>query len=716
MANFIKQFLKKTASLIPSNQALINPQTTTSKFTPGRLLVGALPWSVVLLSIGIGLYFTLSIEGSSGIVAVSLALAAITWLYSQNTPKFHSLVAILLVIIIGYAVAFYRTHAVKTALLPTEPRSYELSMMVKRASPTQSNRIHYSGPLLSLSRIAPQKMPKQIRLRAPDQGPLFVYGDVICGKAIMARPRGPLRPGGYDFGWSLWFKQIGGTGFTISQLKLCNTSIKYEQSKLDHFIATLRSFISQRLDQGLTGRERALAGALILGDRGRIEKQDIEALRKAGLGHLLAISGLHMAAFAGTLFFLIRAGLALFPSLAQAQPIKKWAALAALIGASVYFLISGQSIPTQRAVLMISMIMLAILVERPAITLRNVVLAAILILLFRPESLLSPGFQMSFAAVTALIVAYEIHLKKAPFTKIQETVPQLVWFKPFYYMLGIWFTSLIATLATAPYSIYHFHQISYMGPLGNMLAIPLFTVLLMPLAVLSLCLMPFGLEGPILEALAIVIDMLLATAHWTASFDPAIIQIGQINPRAVILITLGAILAIFAPGRNKLLALPLVIIAVITAKPNQRPDIYIDDKGDVMAVRGADQKLYAPDGRKGAFVLSNWLKADGDNRTSADVRQNAVIACDEAACSGQVKGLTVTLLKNIQALEEECNRADILIYKRTIFRPCKNPQLKLTKIELTKGGAHAVYINKGKIRVERANQHRQNRIWAKGAE
>jgi len=695
MAKSIKQRFTKRAAHIPNNQGVIPPQTQTKKITPSHTLVGNLPWGVVLLSVGIGLYFSLSIEGSSGTVALILAIAALTWMLTTHNPKLHSFTTILLIIIIGYAVAFYRTHAVKTALLPTIPKSYELSMMVSQAKPTQSNRIHYSGPLLSISRIAPQKMPKQIRVRAPDQGPRFVYGDVICGKAVLARPGGPLRPGGYDFGWSLWFQQIGATGFTVSQLKLCHASLKSKQSKLDHFIASLRSVISQRLDQGLTGRERALAGALILGDRGRIEKQDIEALRKAGLGHLLAISGLHMAAFAGTLFFLIRAGLALFPSLAQAQPIKKWAAIGALIGGGVYFLISGQSIPTQRAFLMISMIMVAILVERPALTLRNVVLAAILILLFRPESLLSPGFQMSFAAVTALIVAYEFHLKKSPFANIQPTTVQRTWLKPFYYMLGIWLTSLIATLATAPFAIYHFHQISYMGPLGNMLAIPIFTVLIMPLAVLSLCLMPFGLEAPILDALAIAIDMLLATAHWTASFDPALIQIGQINTRAVILITLGVLVAIFTPQKNKWLAICLVLIALFTAKPKQRPDIYIDEKGGVMALRGPDQKLYAPDGRKGSFVLANWLKADGDDRTSSDIRQNTVVNCDEAACSGQVKGLTITLLKNIQALEEECQRADVLIYKRTILRPCKNPQLKLTKIELTKGGAHTVYIDIG---------------------
>ena len=681
--------------------------------SPQAAHVGNLPWGLLFIATGIALYFSVPFEGSSGLTALMLIGLTVLWAFSDKQHQLHILLSLCLLVLFGYGLALFRTHAVKTPLLPQASHSYSLTMMIEQAVPVVRNRMRYTGKVLSLSGRS-VKPPKRIRLSAPDQGPRFVYGDVVCARAVLSRPKGPERPGGYDQGWSLWFHQIGGTGFSVSPLKHCKPNWSVPHSVWANLIATIRNSIALRLDHGLEEREQALARAFILGDRGRIERDDIEALRRAGLGHLLAISGLHMVAFAGTLFFLVRAGLALFPRLAEEYPIKKWAALAAFLGGGLYFLISGQSIPTQRAFLMISIVFLAIMVERPALTLRNVGLAALVILVIRPESLFSPGFQMSFAAVTALIVAYEINLRYAPFSKLRDQFAFVGWFKPLYYLIGIWFTSLIATLATAPFAIYHFQQISYMGPIGNMLAIPVFTFLVMPFAVLSLCLMPFGLEGVSLYLLSTSIDMLLATAHWTSSFEPSLLRIGAIHPRALVLFCLASLLALFAGKRLKLFSFVLFALAFITAKPAQRPDIYVNSKGDVMAVRGMDEKLYAPDGRKGAFILLNWLKADGDERAPVDIRHHPTVSCDEQACSAQVKGLTVTLLKNIMALEEECQSADIIVYKRTIRRQCKHPQLILSKAELARFGAYTIYIENKKIRTERANQTRQYRIWATG--
>lgn len=671
------------------------------------------PVTLLLISIGICLYFNLPIEGNAKICAMSLVILLGASILTRSYQKLNNVFLVTLIILLGYSLALYRTHTSATPLLSKSFKPYQVVMMVEENQPLQKNRIRYTGKVISLSKLDRQKTPKRIRIRTTDQGPRFQYGDLICMKAMLARPKGPIRAGGYDFGLALWFKKIGGTGFNISPLKLCpyqNNHIKHHSS-LDQIIANIRSFIGSKIDNGLNEPERAMARALILGDRGRVNKEDLEAMRKAGLGHLLAISGLHMAVFGGTLFILLRALMALFPIFSQNHPIKKYAAFGALIGSFAYFLISGQSIPTQRAVLMISVLFTAIMIERTALTLRNVAVAALIILILRPESLMSAGFQMSFAAVTALIISYNFLREYEPFQNLNNG-QRASWLKPFYYLGGIWFTSIIAAIATAPFAIYHFHNISYMGPIGNMLAIPIFSLLLMPSALISLILMPFGLETIAFIPLKYSISLLLSTAHWTASFDPAVITTGAINFSSVLIMMVGLILIFFTNKPLNYLGIVLLSLAPISAAQYKKPDLYIGASAEIIALRGDDQKLYAPTGRKGTFILNNWLKADADTRSLNFVRNNKYLLCDDTACSGKTAGLRVTLIKSIAALEDACETADILIYKFAITRKCKKPKLTLTKRDLTNSGALSIYIKDKKMEIITANGFRKNRIWS----
>lgn len=673
-----------------------------------------IPWNILFLATGIGIYFNAPFEGNKLYLIIMLLTGLILWLATQSRQSTNTLITAFLIILFGYSAAYYRTLSSYTPLLSNQLKSYDIQMRVIRAEPQQRSQIRYTGTTIKLSKLSQANTPVKIRIRATDQGPRFQYGDLICARALLSRPKGPLRPNGYDFGQALWYQQIGGTGFAISQINKCpqNASAQHvnnaNTSPLTNLIAYLRNSIGLSLDSNLKEPHRALARAIILGDRGRIETLDLEALRNAGLGHLLAISGLHMAIFAGTLFFISRAIMAIFPNFTEQYPIKKYAALIAFIGGTLYFLISGQSIPTQRAYLMIIVIFTAIIIERPALTIRNVILAATIILILRPESLITPGFQMSFAAVTALVVTYQANLKYQPL----QSLYHITFLKPVYYVMGIWVTSIVATLATAPFAIYHFNNVSYMGPIGNMLAIPVFSFLVMPFAVLSLLLMPLGLEHIGLKPLTISIEILLKSAHWTSSFKPAIIQIGEISISSVIMFTLSAIILFFAGKKARYLALPLFLLSIITARPNQNPSIYVNERGDLLAIRADDNNLYATSGRKGDFVLQNWLKADGAKNKSSDVRNSPYLICDDSACAGTVSGKKVSLIRTIDTLKEECEQADILIYNQQITRPCKHPILILTKSELTKYGTHAIYINNNQIRVEKAYSFRQNRLWS----
>ena len=677
--------------------------------------IGPLPWALILIASGIGLYFALPFEPPRHYILIALIMVTMSWFAADKHPKINTGLTIALLVLTGLALAHYRTEAVKTPLLDKTAKAYNLRMIVEKATPGRASRIRYEGRLLELSSTKPQALPKRIRISMVDQGPRFEYGDIICTRAVLKRPGGPLMPGGYDFGWRLWFQSIGGTGFTISPARRCGEGRKVK-SNTSWIIARIRATISERLQAGLAPREEALARTIILGDRGQINSADLEALRQAGLGHLLAISGLHMAVFAGTLFFLVRAGLALNPTWAEALPIKKYAALIALSGGLSYFMTSGQTIPTQRAFIMIVILFLAIILERPGLTLRNVILAAMVILVLQPEALLQPGFQMSFAAVTALIAVYDLKLKydnrrhersgNLPVKK--STVTQLLSFG-----FGICLTSLVATVATAPFALYHFHQISYMGPLANMFAIPVFSLAVMPLVVLSLGMMPLGLETVPLQCLTISIDALLAIAHWSASFKPAVFHLGAINASSVIFASLAALIAIFANKTQKWGAFVLLAAAFMTAKPFQKPDVLISDKGDVVAIRGLDNRLYASDGRKGEFALAKWLKAEGDGRHPVETRENNTFTCDATACTGMVKGKRVTLLRSLAALSDVCNQSDIIIYRFEIKRRCPATMMKIARFALSHGGAHALYIDQEKIKAITSEDKRRHRIWAR---
>ena len=708
----MQQWLSYRKSRSRSQKALLDDMarfTKVAPFTPS--LLGNLPFTLILVALGIGIYFALPFETKGSHVALALGLISLLWGIGQKFTEIKPAITTLLLLVLGLSAAHYRTHNVQTPLLNPGAKPYNLGFKVEEAIPIQNNRIRYRGHVLFISHMAPKALPKRVQITTADQGPRFESGDNVCLRAVMQRPPGPVLKGAYDYGWTLWFMEIGGTGYSISSPKHCNIASKQNAASITTIISRLRAAIAKRLEAGLQPREQALARTIILGERGRITDDDLKALRDAGLGHLLAISGLHMAIFAGTLFFLIRAGLALIPEWAERYPIKKWAAIAAIFGGFTYFMISGQSIPTQRAFFMITILFIAILLERPALTMRNVVLAAIVILLLRPESLLSPGFQMSFAAVAALIVSYELKLQlenkpRWSFLKTPARQGRLL-----YYGAGIAFTSLVATLATAPFAIYHFHQVSNVGPIGNMLAIPVFSILIMPLAVLSLCLMPLGLEQIPLNLLAVAIDGLLAIAHWTASLKPAVIYVGTIKSETVVFLTLAAMILIFANGKNRYWAGLCLLAAGLNLLSGEKPDLLINEKGNLISVRASNGALMAPEGRKERFTLEKWLAAEGDQRNPNETYQPHYLRCDEEACTANVKGRRITLVKALSALKEACENADILIYERTIHRHCKHPALTLTKPQLMTGGTHQLYIRENDILIVKANEQRRHRIW-----
>ena len=278
--------------------------------------------------------------------------------------------------------------------------------------------------------------------------------------------------------------------FMLPALSILIVFLAYPMG-LGVWLAELRQSITDRILTQLPGETGAVAAALMTGYQTAVPEPVMAAMRDSGLAHLLSISGLHIGLVAGLLFVGLRRALALIPPLALAHPIKKWAAGAALIGAFGYLLLSGAPVPTQRAFLMTGLMLVAVLLDRRAISMRSVAWAACAILLITPEALVGASLQMSFAAVVALVAAYE----GTRDYRMRQRIGSGPLRRAGLYVAGIALTSVVATLATAPYSVFHFNRLALYGVVANVLAVPLTGLWVMPWAVAAFLLMPFGLEG-----------------------------------------------------------------------------------------------------------------------------------------------------------------------------------------------------------------------------
>jgi competence protein ComEC len=255
-------------------------------------------------------------------------------------------------------------------------------------------------------------------------------------------------------------------------------------------------------------------------------------LRDAGLAHVLAISGLQMAMVGGGIFWLLRALLAAIPALALHYPIKKWAAVGALAASIFYLTISGAAPSAVRAFVMFATVMLAVLLDRPALTMRSLALAGAILLVLQPEAITDPGFQMSFAAVAGLVAVAEWESRR------ERTQPRGALYR---YVHGTMMTSLIGSLATLPYALFYFERATHYAVLGNLIAMPVMGLWVMPAAALSVVLMPFGHEAFALDLMGRGIEVMVDLGRWVSGL-PGAVSLSQAMPlSALVLISLGGL-------------------------------------------------------------------------------------------------------------------------------------------------------------------------------
>lgn len=384
-------------------------------------------------------------------------------------------------------------------------------------------------------------------------------GDVVSGNARINSPLPQLLPRGFDFTAHAYHQGYAATGF------LENITIRGHTKA--GLASSLRFSIQHNLRQNLNEDNAAIASAVLVGLRSGITPEIREAFRASGLSHLLAISGLHMALFWGSIMALIRTGLALFPHVASRYPSLKLAALLSMPFGVFYLIISGLPISAVRAFLMLALFMLAILLTRRGITLHHVALAAIAILVLDPEQLTQPAFQMSFAAVFALVAgwtAFSLRMKEP--SLLQQMTPTLI-----KYLGGIMIGSMLAGLATTPFVLHHFGVTTIWSILANLLGMPLMAFVIMPFGALALIVMPLGLEEPFLFIMGLGISVLISLAELVATLPYSRIAVVPPSSFSLYFFTLGLVFFVLMKGRSKLIAVFTILLAMVIWSSQLRP-------------------------------------------------------------------------------------------------------------------------------------------------
>jgi len=670
-------------------------------------------WIPVLFGTGIALYFSLGHEPHMLVISAGIMAAFGLFLLSRGKAVGWPLSAALLIIVLGFSDAKLRVSILDTPVLGKTTGAVTLTGWIERNEPRGGKVHRIVLRVITLEGSGKGNPLYRVRLTSRF-GPPPITGSVVKLRALIRSAPLPVAPGGFDFARLAWFSGISAVGFALTPPEILeNPPESGIPLKIRSVIERLRHAVDERIHDALPEESGAIASALLTGIRGRIPEPALQALRHSGLAHLLAISGLHMALIAGALFWLLRASLAAVPAISLRFSVKKIAAIIALGGGGFYLALSGAAIATQRAYLMMGIMFLAILLDRPAITLRNVALAALVVLAFVPESLFSVSFQMSFAAAAALVAFYERMSERQQSRNLSTTGGAIgaTLRKTGAYLTGIAFTTLVAGIAVAPFAAYHFHKLAQFSLIANLAAMPIFGLAIMPMALATLLALPLGLEYWPLQAMAWGITQVITIANSVADWEGAVVRVAAMPGISLAVLTLGGLWLAIWRGRWRYAGLVMASLGLILASGGQRPDILIGRDGELVAIRGSDGKLGIHEVKGSRYSLEHWLAADADARGIDAVRKLAAFRCDDIACLAEVKGKSVAVLLHPAAIREECERADIVIARFPLGNRCPKARVNIDRLDLGQGGAHALYLEGQSIRIETVAQKRGDRPW-----
>jgi competence protein ComEC len=659
-------------------------------------------WLPVFLGTGIGLYFWLRVEPPLWPGISVLAVAAAGSILARARPALLALALAAAAVSLGFVAAKSATLIAAAPVLErrTGPLEVEARVLEVELLPDGARIV-----------AAPRGLgPERVRLRLRRDGALLEPGDWVRVRAVLLPPPPPVMPGAYDFQRQAWFDRLGAVGFSVGPAARIEPPAGEGRSSWSVAVARLRHAMTERILSVLPGETGAVAAALITGQRGAIPAELNAAYRDSGLAHLLSISGIHMSLVAGIAFVAIRALLALVPPLVLRWNVKKGAAALALVLIVAYTVLSGASVPAQRSCLMTGLALVAVTIDRLHLSMRVVAWAAVAVMLVTPSGVLGPSFQMSFAAVVALIAFYEAFGARLSAWRAERGPLGRFGF----YFAALALTTIIATLATTPFSIYHFNRFALHGLAANAVAVPLTGFWVMPSAMLACLLLPFGLEAWGLVPMGWGVALINAVAVEVASWPAATIAIRALPPEGLLLVTLGGIWLCVWRRRWRLWGFVPVALGAGTLFLERPPDVILSHDAKVMAVLARDGSYMLSGTRAGSLVEETWTRRGGSIAGLSWPKQGRSaddsLSCDALGCVYEAKGRKVALVRDVEGLREDC-RAELIVSAVPARRICGRKARVVDRIDAWRHGAHAIWLEPDRIEIRSVDDWRGARPW-----
>ncbi|QGM98369.1 ComEC/Rec2 family competence protein [Methylocystis parvus] len=676
-------------------------------------------WRAVAAGAGVVLYFAAEREPSLILCFSALALAALLAFVTRRHARAHAVFLALAFTAAGFAAGAWRSARV-AAPIATRIGVGELTGFVEEID------LRPAGARFIMRVASAEGLPDDItpaRVRLTTRGePAFAAGDFIGLKARIMPPARAALPGGYDFARDAFFARLGGVGNSLGRIEImappdpASLALRFFAA-----IDRMRNALASRVYKTIGGDAGAIAAAMVTGKRDYLSEGAKDLIRRAGIFHIVTISGMQMTLVAGIFFVGLRRLLAMSQTLALNYPIKKWAAGLAMIGAVLYDVGTGSRVGTERALVMTLIMLAAVLFDRPSLSMRNLALAAFFVVVFEPEAILGASFQLSFAAVAALIAVYEwrgdylararakppIPGMRGRFSEWREALAERLLHGPGAALVA----TLCATAATASFMANDFHELSPYVLIGNPLTLAVIEFFAVPCALIGAALYPFGLDGFVWRYLEMGIHLVTWLAGLIASAPGASLNVPAFAPWAIVFLALAVLsVVLWRSWTLRATAIPFVLVGLAGATSGAGFDIAVPATGDAAALRQPSGELTLLGKKTSAFAAEQWLRADADSRDAADAKGGA--SCDDAGCIARaVDGRVVALVLEKNAFLEDCARAAIVVTPLRAPEGCAAP-IVIDRGKLSETGAVSLRLLKEGVAWRTARGVEEDRPWS----
>jgi len=666
------------------------------------------PWLVVAFGAGVSAWVMLAgVWQWAAFMAMCAAAIAVAALITREGKADHIRLAIIGLCLMagaGCATIWMKSSLVGTAALAGRENVMIAGRIVDRQDNGAAGRVR----LVLAAHIAGRDRPALIQVDLPDQldRPALALGASIMARALLGPPAPPMLPGAHDFAFSAWFEGVAATGSFVGPIAVLvpgerPTSLRTVQGALrDHILAHLG------------GSAGAIAVTLATGDRGAISRGDADAMRDAGFAHLLAIGGLHVSAVIACVYMLVFRGLGLVPWIALRVRLPLVAALSGALAGVGYCLLTGAQVPTVRAVAGAVLVLGALAIGRDPLSMRLLAVAALVVLLLWPESLLGASFQMSFGAVITIVALHGLGWVRDFSAWRDEGWVSRLARRVVMLLIG----GLAIEFALLPVALFHFHRAGVYGALANLVAIPLVTVVTMPCLALALVLDTVHCGGPVWWVIGYSLDLVLWVAHTAADIPGAVTTLPAMAGWVYAVWIVGALWLALWSGRVRLWGLVPIVVAVIAWSSAGPPDILISGDGRHVGITGLGPDLVVFSQGRGSFARDTLLETAGMSGATHALEQWPGTLCSHDFCALAITRnhrRTIVLIARSHARVEEgalalaCAKSDLVIADHVLPASCRPRQILVDGAMLARTGGMTVNLSSGAVRTvaESSGQH-----------